>query len=92
MKVYSRGPKDLINIRILHSGSKAQYGGDNRNHVLQGVFVYVVSGGAHVQHPQIGFLVGLRILQHGMNLETSVVSDLVDFLRFMSSQTSGWNF
>ena len=31
----NRGPKDHINIRILHSGSKAQENGDSRNHCLQ---------------------------------------------------------
>ena len=29
-----RGPKDHINIRISHSGKKAQYGGDTRNYGL----------------------------------------------------------
>ena len=38
----SRGPKDHINIRIRHSGSKAQYQGDTGNHGLWDPYVYVV--------------------------------------------------
>ena len=37
-----RGPKEHINTRISHSGSKAQYEGDARNHVLQDPYVYAV--------------------------------------------------
>ena len=29
---FGRGPKDHINMRISHSGSKDQYKGDTRNH------------------------------------------------------------
>ena len=29
-----KGPKDHINIRIWHAGSKAQYKGDTKNHSL----------------------------------------------------------
>ena len=37
-----RGPKDHINRRILHSGSKAQYKRHTRNSVLWNPYVYVV--------------------------------------------------
>ena len=38
----TRGPKGRINIRISHSGSKAHYKGDTRNHGLWDAYVYVV--------------------------------------------------
>ena len=39
---YNRGPKDHINVRISHSGSKAQNKGDTRIHGLWDPYVHVV--------------------------------------------------
>ena len=41
----SMGPKDHINIRILHPGSKAQDKEDFRSHGLEDPYVYMVSWG-----------------------------------------------
>ena len=43
------GPKDHISIRISHSGSKAQYKEDARNHVLWDPHVCVVWGPGAMQ-------------------------------------------
>ena len=44
------GPKDCVNIRILHSGSKAQAKGDSRCHVFWRILVW--SFGAGGKGPQ----------------------------------------
>ena len=46
-------PKDHIDIRISHPGSKAQYKGDTRNHAVQDPSVYVVFGTLMVGAPRI---------------------------------------
>ena len=38
----TRSPKDHINVAISHSGSKAHYMGDTRNHVLKEPYVSVL--------------------------------------------------
>ena len=43
-----RGPTDDINIRILNSGSKAQYSEDTANHFLQDPYASVVFWGRTV--------------------------------------------
>ena len=52
-----RGPKDHVNIRISDSGSKAQYQGDTRTHVLQEPYdnVHVVFGGSIQRLPSYDY-------------------------------------
>ena len=40
------GPKDHMDIRISHSGSRGPYEGDTRNHGLQDPYVYVATWSA----------------------------------------------
>ena len=48
-----RGPKDHINTRILHSGSRAQYDGYNGNHALRDPDVDVVFWGVLAHGPHL---------------------------------------
>ena len=52
-RIFIRGPKDHINLRMSHSGSKAQYEGDTRGTVLQDPSVYVVSLGSKAGPPTV---------------------------------------
>ena len=48
----AQGPKDHVNIRILHSGSRAQDQGDSRNPGLSDADVYVVSWARNISQFQ----------------------------------------
>ena len=45
-RVIYKGPKDHINIRISHSGPKAQDKGDSRHHGIRGILVFMWSFGS----------------------------------------------
>ena len=51
--VADQGPKDHINIRILHSGSKARPKGDTKNRGVQDPYVYVVFWGPSRDVPKL---------------------------------------